>query len=62
MNFVLVNGRMPARQNYCFWCCTPIYTGYVRDIVTRLCYCDHQCYTLCRENSALLLDGRVCAS
>ena len=62
MKFVLVNGRMPFRQNYCVWCCTPIHTGYLRDIITRLCYCDHQCYTLYRENSALLLDGRVRAS
>ena len=37
MNFVLVNGRMPAQQDYCVWCCTPIYTGYLRDIVTTLC-------------------------
>ena len=62
MKFVLVNGRMPFRQNYCVWCCTPIYTGYLRDIGTRLCYCDHQCYLLYRENSALLLGSRVRAS
>ena len=62
MKFVLVNGRTPFRQNYCVWCCTPISTGYLRDIATRLCYCDHQCYMLYRENSALLLGGRVRAS
>jgi hypothetical protein len=62
MKFVLVNGRMPFRKHDCVWCCTPIYTGYLRDIATRLCYCDHQCYMIYRENSALLLGGRVCAS
>jgi hypothetical protein len=62
MKFVLVNGRMPFRQNYCVWCCTPICTGYLRDIATRLCYCDHQCYTLYGENSALPLGGWVRAS
>jgi hypothetical protein len=62
MKFVMVNGRMLFRQNYCVWCCTPIDTGYLRDITTRLCYCDHQCYALYRENSTLLLDGRVRAS
>jgi len=62
MKFVLVNGRVPVRQSFCVWCCTPIYAGYLRDIGARLFYCDHQCYKLYSENSTLLLGGRARAS
>lgn len=44
--FVLVNGRTPFRQTSCMQCCEPISGSYLREIATRLPYCDHQCYAL----------------
>jgi hypothetical protein len=42
--FVLVNGRTPSPQSYCALCCEPIGESYLREIATRLSYCDHECY------------------
>lgn len=44
--FVLVNGRTPFRRTCCMQCCEPIGGSYLREIGTRLPYCDYQCYTL----------------
>jgi hypothetical protein len=44
MKFVLVNGRTPRPQSFCALCCEPIGETYLREIATRLSYCDHQCY------------------
>ena len=44
MNFVLVNGRTPRPQSFCAMCCEPIGESYLREIATRLSYCDHNCY------------------
>jgi hypothetical protein len=44
MKFVLVNGRTPRPQSFCALCCEPIGESYLREIATRLSYCDHQCY------------------
>jgi hypothetical protein len=44
MKFVLVNGRTPRAQSFCALCCEPIGKTYLREIATRLSYCDHQCY------------------
>jgi hypothetical protein len=44
MKFVLVNGRTPRPQSSCAWCCEPIGESYVRELATRLSYCDHKCY------------------
>jgi hypothetical protein len=44
MKFVLVNGRTPSPLSSCALCCEPIGEGYLRDVTTRLAYCDHQCY------------------
>jgi hypothetical protein len=44
MRFVLVNGRTPREQSLCTWCCEPIGESYLRELVTRLSYCDHRCY------------------
>jgi hypothetical protein len=45
MNFVLVNGRTPHPQSFCAVCCEPIGESYVREVTTRLCYCDRKCYS-----------------
>lgn len=50
--FVLVNGRTPFRQTWCMQCCEPIAESYLRDIGTRLPYCDHRCYMLFCESLA----------
>jgi hypothetical protein len=44
MKFVLVNGRAPRPQSSCAFCCQPIEGGYLRELTTRLSYCDQQCY------------------
>jgi hypothetical protein len=44
MKFILVNGRTPRPQSFCALCCEPIGETYLREIATRLFYCDHQCY------------------
>jgi len=44
MKFVVVNGRTPRRQTFCALCCEPIGKSYLRELTTRLSYCDHRCY------------------
>jgi hypothetical protein len=44
MKFILVNGRTPRPESFCALCCEPIGETYLREIATRLSYCDHQCY------------------
>ena len=44
MKFVLVNGRTPRPQSVCALCCEPLREGYLRELKTRLFYCDHKCY------------------
>jgi hypothetical protein len=44
MKFVLVNGRTPRPQSFCALCCEPIGESYLRELTTRLSYCDHKCY------------------
>jgi len=44
MRFVLVNGRAPRPQSSCAFCCQPIGNGYLRELATRLSYCNQQCY------------------
>ena len=44
MQFVLVNGRTPRPQSFCVLCREAIGEGYLREIATRLSYCDHKCY------------------
>ena len=44
MKFVLVNGRIPRPESFCALCCEPIGESYLRELATRLSYCDHKCY------------------
>jgi hypothetical protein len=41
---LLVNGRTPIPQSFCALCCEPIGESYLRELATRLSYCDYQCY------------------
>ena len=44
VRFILVNGRTPRPRSFCALCCEPIGDSYLREIATRLSYCDHKCY------------------
>jgi hypothetical protein len=56
MKFVLVNGRAPRPQSSCAFCCQPIGNGYLRELATRLSYCDQQCYLAHSEFGARALE------
>jgi len=44
MKFILVNGRTPRPQSLCALCCEEIAESYLRELTSRLSYCDHRCY------------------
>jgi hypothetical protein len=44
MKFVVVNGRTPRQQTRCTLCCESIGKSYLRELTSRLSYCDHRCY------------------
>jgi hypothetical protein len=44
MKFILINGRTPRPQSVYMSCREPIGTDYLREIGTRLCDRDHECY------------------
>ena len=52
MKFILVNGRTPSRQSSCTLCGKQIGGGYLREIATRLPYCDPDCYANHCEGAA----------
>ena len=52
MKFVWVNGRTPQPQSFCALCCEPIGQSYLRELATRLSYCDHRCYVGHRKVAA----------
>jgi hypothetical protein len=54
MKFVLVNDHAPRGSSACTSCLMPIGTSYLRDLSSRLPYCDHQCY-LCRPLVPMVL-------
>jgi hypothetical protein len=62
MRFVLVNGRTPRPQSLCVLCCEPIGTSYLREIGTRLPYCDHKCYADHCKKAVLVLENHARAS
>jgi len=44
MKFVVVNGRTPRPQSFCALCCKSIGESYLRELTTRLSYCNDNCY------------------
>jgi hypothetical protein len=44
MKFVLASGRTPRPESFCALCCEPIGATYLRELSTRLFYCDYECY------------------
>jgi hypothetical protein len=43
ISFVIVNDRMPGPDASCMLCCEKIGDAYVRDLQTRIFYCDQRC-------------------
>jgi hypothetical protein len=62
MRFILVNGRTPFRQSSCTLCHKSIGASYLREIETRLPYCDDQCYAEHCEGAVLAIENRARAS
>jgi hypothetical protein len=62
MRFVLVNGRTPCPQSCCVLCRRPIGASYLREIETRLSYCDDKCYAEHCEGAVLAIENHARAS
>jgi hypothetical protein len=62
MRFILVNGRTPCRQSGCTLCGKPIGANYLREIATRLPYCDRDCYADHCEGAILAIESHATAS
>jgi hypothetical protein len=45
IRFVLVNDRVPRSDANCALCCKKIEPGYIRDLRSRLVYCNPQCFS-----------------
>ena len=58
MKFMLVTDRA-LKDSYCALCCEAIDAEYLRDLDTRLSYCDHHCYSGHLKMSVLLLEDRA---
>ena len=59
MKFVLVNHRQPRQWSFCATCCEPIQESYLRDIITRLTYCDCRCYVRRRVHEIPAIEDRA---
>jgi hypothetical protein len=62
MKFIVVNGRTPRPQSLCSLCCEPIGESYLREIATRLPYCDQQCYVCHSDAPVMALQPHARAS
>jgi glucose dehydrogenase len=62
MKFIVVNGRTPRPQSFCSLCCEPIGESYLREIATRLSYCDQRCYLNHGNAPVMALENRATAS
>ena len=62
MRFILVDGRTPRTRSLCVMCGQPVGMNYLREIGTRLIYCDHNCYATHWESAVLVLDNQATAS
>jgi hypothetical protein len=62
VRFVLVNGRTPCPQSLCALCWKPIGANYLREIETRISYCDDKCYAEHWEGAVLAIETHARAS
>ncbi len=59
VRFIAVNDRTPRADGYGALCCEPIKEPYVREIQTRLLYCDHQCFRGHEQMAILAIEYRA---
>lgn len=62
MRFILVNGRTPCRQSSCTLCGKQIGGRYLREIATRLPYCDPDCYDDHCKGAVMALESHATAT
>jgi len=59
LTFVLVNDRVPRTNGRCALCGGIIEKGYVRDSLTRLIYCDTECFPGGADMATPVIRNRV---
>ena len=59
IRFVLVNDRVRTADAICTLCCEKIEQGYVRAPLTRLLYCDVQCFAGHEKMATLVIERRA---
>jgi hypothetical protein len=62
IRFALVNGRSPREDCFCVKCERPIGASYLREVGTKLIYCDQNCYADHCRSAVLALARDVRAS
>ena len=58
IRFVLINNRVPRMDQHCALCGRLMEKGYVRDVQTRLIYCDTQCFAEWAHEAAPVVKNR----
>ena len=53
MRCIIVNGAKLKARALCAHCSRPIEDGYIREIGSRLIYCDFHCYSVARETAVM---------
>ena len=59
VRFILVNGRTRRQRSFCAMCDQPIGENYLREVGTRLFYCDPDCFTEHCESAIQLLESHA---
>jgi hypothetical protein len=62
MTYILVSHRRPKNPSFCALCCEAIEDGYLRELATRLLYCDQVCYGGHCKVAIVALEHRARAS
>jgi len=59
MRCILVNGANLKADTFCAHCGNQVGESYVREIGTRLIYCDYHCYGIALKTSVSALEYRL---
>ena len=59
MRCVIVNGAKLKAEAFCAHCGNKIDESYLREVGSRLMYCDYRCYSVSIESSILALGRRT---
>jgi hypothetical protein len=62
IRLILVNGRTPCPQSFFALGCKPIGASYLREVDTRLSYCDDKCHAEHRKGALLAIENHARAS